>query len=196
MPITRIVQDVPAEEVDFVVASIRANQGEVRTEIGQDGLTTVIGVFPEMDADISFPSAESQEFRWMSIARAEIGQKEVPGSGDNPRVVEYHASAGGASPDSVPWCASFVNFCITQAGLVGTNSKAARSWTNWGRDAGSLVPGCIVVLSRGADVTKGHVGFCVGERPGWISLLGGNQSDAVNIADFPASRLVAKRLPA
>ena len=39
---------------------------------------------------------------WLEIARREIGQKEVPGSADNPRIVEYFgATTFGPHPDSV-----------------------------------------------------------------------------------------------
>jgi uncharacterized protein (TIGR02594 family) len=132
----------------------------------------------------------------MRIARGEIGVAEVAGDGTNPRITEYHATThGGPEPDSVPWCSSFVNFCITRAGLTGTQSKMARSWMTWGRDATAFVPGCVVVLQRGA-APKGHVGFCVEAQSGLVKLLGGNQTDAVTIATFDSSRVLARRLPA
>lgn len=49
--------------------------------------------------------------KWLDLAEAEIGIKEVPGTGDNPRVLEYHsATSYGAPHDSVPWCSSFINW--------------------------------------------------------------------------------------
>jgi uncharacterized protein (TIGR02594 family) len=86
-----------------------------------------------------------------------------------------------------------VNFCVTEAGVQGTRSKAARSWINWGREAGDFFPGCIVVLERGSP-PKGHVGFFVGTEAGRIRLLGGNQSDRVSIASFDADKVLARRL--
>ena len=67
-----------------------------------------------------------------AIAQEEllIGVTEDPQPGhDNPRIRLYHGTtSGGAMPDEVAWCSSFVNFCVEQAGLSGTDSKAARSW--------------------------------------------------------------------
>jgi uncharacterized protein (TIGR02594 family) len=124
------------------------------------------------------------------VARTELLKdvREVQGSGDNPRIVEYHAStSGGAMPDSVPWCSSFMNFCVEQAGLVGTDSKAARSWhvQKWGVEVprGDWEEGDIMVFWRGEPRgSLGHVGFIVsltGARP---HILGGNQGDRVSIA--------------
>lgn len=131
--------------------------------------------------------------RMLEIARAELGVAEVPGAGDNPRIVAYHATTGGGKePDSVPWCSSFVNFCVEQAGLKGTDSKAARSWMTWGRVTTDFFPGCIVVLERGA-APQGHVGFFVGTESGRLRLLGGNQGDRVSIASFDPQLVLAIR---
>jgi uncharacterized protein (TIGR02594 family) len=129
----------------------------------------------------------------LEIARAELGVAEVPGAGDNPRILDYHATTGGGKePDSVPWCSSFVNFCVERAGLKGTDSKAARSWMDWGREAQAFFPGCIVVLERGA-APQGHVGFFVGTESGRIQLLSGNQGNRVSIASFDPQLVLAIR---
>jgi len=119
----------------------------------------------------------------MPIARDEIGVAE--GQGD-PRISQYFATATlGPQPSSVPWCSAFVNFCVTRGGATGTNSALARSWLSWGQNAASLLPGCIVVLSRGSPAL-GHVGLYVGDDgQGSIRLLGGNQHNSVNISSFP-----------
>ena len=98
------------------------------------------------------------------------------------------------SPNSVPWCSSFVNYCITKSGLQGTNSKQARSWAQWGA-ASDRRPGSIVVLERG-NPPQGHVGFFVGPDDSRIRLLGGNQGDRVSIASYDAERVIAVRWPA
>jgi uncharacterized protein (TIGR02594 family) len=131
--------------------------------------------------------------RVLEIARAELGVAEVPGVADNPRIVAYHATtSGGKEPDSVPWCSSFVNFCVEQVGLKGTDSKSARSWMTWGRAATGFFPGCIVVLERGA-APQGHVGFFVGTESGRLRLLSGNQGDRVSIASFDPQLVLAVR---
>ena len=134
---------------------------------------------------------------WLQIAEKEVGTKEIAGDQDNPRIVEYaQATSLRASDDETPWCSSFVNWCVMQAGITRTNSAAARSWCTWGRSLGAPALGCVVVLSRPPNPAQGHVAFCAGlvgtDR---IALLGGNQGNAVSVATYPKSRVVAYRWP-
>lgn len=137
----------------------------------------------------------STEPRWMLTARVELGQREVPGAGDNPRIVEYHgATAAGAAPDEVAWCSSFCNFVLAQNQIPGTRSKSALSWKEWGVGVGCIA-GAVCVLSYGGG--KGHVGFVVGRtKDGKVVLLAGNQGNAVSIKAFPTTNIVGYRWPA
>ncbi|CAB4141439.1 TIGR02594, TIGR02594 family protein [uncultured Caudovirales phage] len=135
----------------------------------------------------------SHNFSWYEVARRELGVKELQGIADNPRIVEYHATTTlRATDDEVPWCSSFVNWCMTKAGYVGTRSAAARSWASWGVKIDKPVKGCIVVLTRTGG---GHVGFYEDGDDHTISVLGGNQDDAVNVRKYRSSRLLAYVLP-
>jgi uncharacterized protein (TIGR02594 family) len=136
-----------------------------------------------------------------ATARAELllNISEDPRAGrDHPRIRLYHSTtSGGAEPDEVSWCSSFVNFCVERAGLIGTDSKAARSWLRWGApvDRSDWREGDIIVFWRvSPDSWKGHVGFLVdwaGERP---LILGGNQSDRLSIASpYPFTSILAVR---
>jgi predicted chitinase len=72
---------------------------------------------------------------------------------------------------------------MEQCGLPRTRSALARSWLDWGEDAGDFVPGCVIVLPRG---TGAHVGFFAGfDEAGHVRLLGGNQHDSVSVSSFP-----------
>ena len=139
-------------------------------------------------------------FPWFEIAMQELerGVSEVPGSGANPRIVEYlrSTSLGGAmaSSDETPWCSAFVNFCVEKAGFAGTDSAMARSWLNWGRGTHNPATGCIVVFERGAP-PSGHVAFYVSESGGMIKVLGGNQGNKVSIQEYARGRLLGFRVP-
>jgi uncharacterized protein (TIGR02594 family) len=139
-----------------------------------------------------------EEFPWMPIALHEMGVKETPGAGNNPRVVAYLRStsldADQAAQDATPWCSAFVNWCVEGCGIPGTNSAAARSWLTWGRAVAVPRRGCIAVFSRG---TGGHVAFYVGMSTALaqILVLGGNQTDCVCISGYEKSRLLGYRLP-
>lgn len=137
------------------------------------------------------------QFPWFAIAYAEVGTREVVGSGDHPRIVEYLQSTTLKAPhsanDETPWCSAFANWCVEQAGYAGTDSAWARSWLNWGRRTDAPVAGCITVFER--DVSSGHVAFFVSRTGERIEVLGGNQSDAVSIAGYPVQRLLGYRVP-
>ena len=134
---------------------------------------------------------------WMDIAMGEIGTAEIKGAEHSDRVVEYHQSVSlRASDDETPWCSSFANFCLKQAGVEGTDSAAALSFRKWGQHvkASELLYGDVCVIDRGAG--KGHVGFFVGfDRSGRVLLLGGNQDDEVNTTAFPLDAFAHFRRP-
>lgn len=130
--------------------------------------------------------------KWMIIAEQELGEKEIKG-GENPRIIQYHATtAFAAKEDEIAWCSSFVNWCMIQAGLKGTNSAAAISWASWGDRITEPREGCIVVIrqrKKGTDQATGsasgnHVAFFKKIENGRIFLLGGNQSDSVKVSSF------------
>lgn len=137
---------------------------------------------------------------WMLIAQQELtrGVHEIPGPESNPRILVYHAATSfQATSDEVPWCSSFVNYCLQHAGYEGTRSAAARSWLTWGEPIDDPRYGAIVVLARGKNPAQGHVGFLTGHRESddKILLLAGNQNDAVSIAAFDPPRVLAYRWP-
>jgi len=136
------------------------------------------------------------EIPWLQVARSQIGVTEVPGAGNNPQIVAYHAATSiGASDDEVPWCASFVNWCLKESGTPGTGSPAARSFLSWGRPIDAPVEGCLCVFSRGIEPWQGHVGFYVGETTSRIRVLGGNQSNQVKVSEYPKADLLGYRMP-
>jgi len=126
--------------------------------------------------------------------------KEDPRPGeDNPLIVAYHAvTAGGASPDEVPWCSSFVCWCVERAGLHSPRSKWARSWLTWadGVQISTPVFGAITVLARGTPGSnQGHVGILVSWRPGFVGIVSGNVQDTITVDWFRDDRLLGYRWP-
>lgn len=142
---------------------------------------------------------------WLLVARGELGVREYSafrpgpnGATSNPRIEEYQRAANGREDDDVPWCSSFVCWCMEQTGIVSPRRGAARSWLRWGVPLSVPVPGCVVVLWRESrESYKGHVGIFdrFGQQPDSVVLLGGNQANAVRTASFPSSRVLAYRWP-
>ena len=88
---------------------------------------------------------------WFDIALKELEStvREVEGSADNSRILDYLRTTDYPNVglhDEVPWCSAFVNWCLKEAGIEGTNSAAALSWLSWGR--GQLLPEEVVPDER------------------------------------------------
>lgn len=130
-------------------------------------------------------------YLWLAVQ--EMGVREVPGAQHNPRILEYHAATLlKAHEDEVPWCASFVCWCLQKAGIANTQSAWARSYLKWGKPIEHPVPGAVVVLSRDGG---GHVAFFSHMANGKWYLLGGNQKDSVCIAPFDPATVLGIRIP-
>lgn len=132
---------------------------------------------------------------WLTEAYKHIGVKEIPGVNNNPLIVRMWQviKRGGIKSDSVPWCAAFVGFCLENVGIKSSRFESAKSYLTWGVPIEKPIPGCIVIFGRDGG---GHVGFVVGrDHLGNLGVLGGNQSDAVNIRTFPADRVLGYRWP-
>ncbi len=133
--------------------------------------------------------------KWIDEAKKHLGLKEIKGDVDNQEIVKFWADIknSGIKDDEVPWCAAFVGACLERSGLKSTRSGGSKSYLTWGDKLDEPIFGCIVVFSRDGG---GHVGFVVGkDQSGHIMVLGGNQSDAVNIKPFKTERVVGYRYP-
>ena len=180
--------------------AVRAFQ--TRNHLMADGVVGT-NTWAKLDADHVGPIPGGGEPRWMQIARGEIGVREVAGSNHNPRILQYHATTTlKATSDETAWCASFVNWCLRQAGVNGTSSAAAASFATWGKETAAQPGAVCVIYNAGAANSSlshsgNHVAFLVEETPTHYVLLGGNQSDSVKISNFPKAkwRLKAMRIP-
>lgn len=150
---------------------------------------------------------------WLRIARAEMdkGVKEKVGDEHNPDIMKYIRTCSNlyetknktryterVGDEGVKWCSAFVNWCISQAGITGTNHALALSWKDWGQPT-EPKPGAIVV-TRGTSAR--HVAF-VDRVNGELKMLGGNQQKSsgggnynqVSIRPINPNVVVAYRWP-
>lgn len=134
---------------------------------------------------------------WMETAVKELGQREVVGEKDNPRIIEYLQTIfDGQLHDEIPWCAAFANWVLKQSGFKGTGSGLARSFLNYGTVVDSPEYGDLVIFWRESkDGTKGHVGFYVSDGIFTVQVLGGNQQNQVNLSNYPVSQILGYRRP-
>lgn len=147
------------------------------------------------------PAPETREEPvWMRLARQWIGTKEIAGPQHNPKILTlWEYTKLHFTNDEIAWCAGFVGGILEMCGLRSTRSGMARSYaqSEFFRKISKPVVGCIVVFWRGSKTgTLGHVGFYAGEdQYKNIMVLGGNQSDAVNIKPFSTDRVLGYYWP-
>jgi len=145
-------------------------------------------------------TTETAEPKWLAQARLHVGVKEAKGDKHNPAILEFFRVVGHPEIDNdeTAWCAGFVGAMLKTAGFpippVAVN-LAARSYQHYGKPLDEPRVGCIAVFKRGKSSWQGHVGFVVDWDDTHIRLLGGNQGNAVSIAAFPRTDLLAFRWP-
>jgi len=131
---------------------------------------------------------------WLKTAYKELGVKEIPGPEENPRIVEYFKSIGAKDyrDDLDDWASAFVEWSLNQSQIHGPKDDDPFAWLVWGKSLETPIVGCIVVLSFSG---LHHVGFYFSGDGDFIRVLGGNESDAVNIFRYPKTAVFGYRWP-
>ena len=132
----------------------------------------------------------------INIALNEYGVREVLGSNDNHRIMQYFNDIGHTwvKHDETAWCSAFANWVALQAGYKHSGKLNARSWLNVGEETKNPKIGDVVVFWRDSKRSwKGHVAFFIKEKNDYIWVLGGNQNNEVNIKAYPKSKLLEYR---
>lgn len=137
---------------------------------------------------------------WLDEAVRLKGTTEKPGGGSNPVILDWADDLDIHLPDGddTPWCGLFVAHCVA-ASLpeepLANTPLLARSWLKFGRET-EPAPGATLVFWRGSRTAPtGHVAFYVGEDNGSYHVLGGNQSNQVNVVRIAKDRLLGARWP-
>lgn len=139
--------------------------------------------------------------RILTEALSLYGTKEISGGETNPVIISWAKEIGGwisdfYKEDEIPWCGLFIAVAAKRAGYpFSQKALSAREWENWGAavQGNSPMLGDVMIFTR---KNGGHVGLYVGEDHECYHILGGNQSDEVNISRLSKDRfLVCKRSP-
>lgn len=132
----------------------------------------------------------------LEIALKQYGTWEWKGEKHNPEVLKYFKEIGHSwvKDDETAWCSAFINWVCKKANLDFTGKLNARSWLNIGKKINKPEPGDIVVFWRESKSSwKGHVGLFINQTDDFIYVLGGNQSNQVNIKPYHKNRLLSYR---
>ena len=93
------------------------------------------------------------------------------------------------------WCADFMNYVIKKSGAKGTQSRAARSFLEYGKRLDSPRVGAIVIFARKGPNT-GHVGIVRGtDGQGNPIVISGNAGPTVRQSTYPKERVLAYVMP-
>ncbi|WP_339020607.1 TIGR02594 family protein [Aeromonas salmonicida] len=132
-----------------------------------------------------------EEAPWMSIAIREA--KKWHGTKEENITDNYHALTGNAwlkslSGTNNAWCASFVSYCLQEAGYAKPkNSQRAKSFledTSRFVEIKDPIYGCIAC-------GRSHVTFFYGEGSnGFVIGLGGNQGNSIKFSNFKGMKYV------
>jgi uncharacterized protein (TIGR02594 family) len=131
-------------------------------------------------------------------ALKEYGTKEIVGPKHNKSIMEWADEIGGwegtyYDKDEIPWCGLFVAIICKRAKKdIAKGFLGAKNWNKWGNEVnvGEEGLGDVLVFSRNGG---GHVGFYVAEDTTHYHVLGGNQSNSVNITRIDKTRLFGIR---
>ena len=133
---------------------------------------------------------------WLVEAKKYEGLREILGAKHNNVILGWlRRLKAWWAEDETPWCGTFVAQCLQATGLpIAENWFRAKEWAAYGSNLRSthVAPGAILVFGREGG---GHVGFYVGEDSTYFYVLGGNQSNMVNIMKLAKVRCIAIRWP-
>jgi uncharacterized protein (TIGR02594 family) len=135
------------------------------------------------------------EYPWIVEAKKHIGLREIPGVKHNSTIIDWLKKLKAYwLEDETPWCAVYVSNCFKVCELsIPTYWMRAKAYAESGVKLDKPISGCVVVFERKGG---GHVGFLMGKTSdGFLSVLGGNQGNAVTIAKFDTQRVVGYYWP-
>jgi uncharacterized protein (TIGR02594 family) len=93
------------------------------------------------------------------------------------------------------WCADFMNFVLSKAGGKGTQSRAARSFLQFGKKLDGPRVGAIAIMYRKGP-NNGHVGVVRGtDGQGNPIVVSGNHGLTVREATYPKEKVMAYVMP-
>lgn len=140
---------------------------------------------------------------WLEHALKDKGQKEIPGPGANPRVIEalHHTTLpeNMKHTDETPNCSAYMCMWFEEIGFPSPHSAAAIDWEGYGTGLSSLREGAIVVLNRPTQTNPNsrHVTLCIDKGDGseFFTGFGGNQHDMADFSKYRKSEITAIRWP-
>lgn len=131
--------------------------------------------------------------RVIAEAMRYYGINEIKGPMHNATIMSWAKDLGikEYTSDEIAWCGLFVARVVTKAGFSMVEKPLwAQNWNKFGTKQITAMLGDVLVFKRDGG---GHVGFYVAEDENYFHVLGGNQSDQVNITRIAKNRCIGIR---
>lgn len=126
-----------------------------------------------------------------------VGTKEIIGTFHNATIMgwaKYLNIDKIYTADEIPWCGLFMAYVCKKANLdlpfTAKESLWALNWNKFGKAQKVAMLGDVLTFKRNGG---GHVGIYVGEDDTCYHVLGGNQSNMVNITRIEKARCAGIR---
>jgi uncharacterized protein (TIGR02594 family) len=173
--------------------SFQKAQGLAVSAVADNPTITALKHDPDASARVSMPPAETMP-PWMAEMHRRMGLHEVR---DNAKLIDFlKIGRFLGNPKNLPWCGDAVESCIAKtltAEPLPSNPFFAQAWATFGINVGVPLVGSIGVIKWNAS--SGHVGIVAGIEGDKVVLLGGNQSNTINLSSFARSKFIAFRWP-
>lgn len=182
--IVQITVETLLEAASRAAAAASAASGPTRSEALKSE-AELRAAAEESRGSSQLVSRPSDSPAWLKIAFGELGQAEVKGPEDNPRIVAYLKSANLPTDmlkDETPWTSAFANWALVAAGRKGIGSANAQDWLAWGQQISTPRLGALVLVKGRSPIqTIGPACFFVAETSDRILCVGGNFFNSVSI---------------
>lgn len=147
-------------------------------------------------APVIMPAPDEKMPPWMAELYRRMDLHEVR---DNKTLISFlKIGKYLGNPKNLPWCGDAIESAIAKTlpdEVLPSNPFFAQNWNKFGINVRKPIVGSIGPIRWNAS--SGHVGVVVGydKDRKRVYLLGGNQSNEINITSFPESKFMGYRWP-
>lgn len=171
-------------------AALLAEQGFV---VDVKSTATTLTITPV----VRVTKADQNDLPWMMEAQRVLGLHEIRNKEELAKWLKSDGATLG-DPSKLPWCGDYIDTSLRLALPAEPRTGALKENPYWAKNWALLGVPCDPMYGAVLSFTReggGHVAFCVGQDAAHYYVLGGNQSNSVNVTRIAKDRLYGSRWP-